>query len=71
MTTPKIFKELKLYLNGHQLNTLKLSYSLKPDVQICLTVSKIVMGYHGRQEDEDRVCELLTNLCKNHFNKKK
>jgi hypothetical protein len=70
MTTEKIWKELRLYLPELSVINLKLAYAISPDVQLCLAVSEIVMSYHGRQESEDAICDLLVNLCKNHYNKK-
>ena len=70
MRTAKILKELEKYLTEFQVGQLRLSNAIGPSVQLCLAVSEIVYRYNGKQEDEDRICYLLTNLCKNHFNKK-
>jgi hypothetical protein len=71
MTTPKIFKELEKYLSRYHIILLKLSTAVPRDIGICSAIQDIVKAYNDTQERENEVCELLANLCKNHFNKRK
>ena len=66
-TREKILKELGHYIGEQRRIELSMYADLPGNVTICLHVAEIIKEYKSTQEDEDRVCELLSDFLKIHF----
>jgi hypothetical protein len=71
MKNKKILKKLAKYLPKSDIETLEIDISWKNDLIICRTISDICHDFQSNVEIEDKVTKLLTELCTNHFSKKK
>lgn len=67
MKRKKILKELGKYLPDVVMIELKLALSIKGDIGLCTTIAQIIVDYNSTQVNEDKVCELLSQLCTKHF----
>ena len=68
MRSATILKRLSNYLTIYDIERLKLNLVLKDTILICYTIVDICKNYNSTQENEDKVCALLSELCRNHFN---
>lgn len=62
-----ILTELGKYLTPVQCIELRLSMVLPGGIAICMTITNIIQTYNSTQRDEDIVSDLLSKLCKLHF----
>lgn len=70
MKSETILKHLLFYLSPHDVERLRMNLVLKGSIVMCLAIADITKHYRCSQEDEKKVSELLSKLCKNHFNSK-
>lgn len=63
----EIITELKTYLSRVQCIELELSLALPGSITICMTITNIIHKYNSSQQNEDIVSDLLSKLCKLHF----
>jgi hypothetical protein len=63
-----IFQRLnQLGVSDQNIMELKLHMAVHRSIIICMTVNDIILNYKSTQENEDEVCELLSELMKFHF----
>ena len=70
MRSETILKELSSYLSKQDIERLRMNMVLKGSIVICLAIADISKHYNPPQEEERIVSDLLSKLCKNHFNNK-
>lgn len=63
----QILNELKKYLTPVQCIELGLSMALPGSITICMTITSIIEEYDCTDKEEDIVSDLLSKLCKLHF----
>lgn len=71
MKSETILKELSKYLTRHDVERLRMNLVLKGSIVMCLAIADISKHYNPPQEEERIVSDLLSKLCKNHFNAKR
>lgn len=70
MKSETILKKLSSYLSRHDVERLRMNLVLKRSIVICLAIADISKHYNPGEEEERIVSDLLSQLCKNHFNSK-
>jgi hypothetical protein len=66
----KALKLLGNFLPSVSVIELEMYRNSPGQVGICITVARIIHEYNSSQDNEDRVCELLSIVLKSHFNRK-
>lgn len=71
MKKENLIDQLRKYLHPVTIAEIEIQTAIPRSIGICSTIHRIVEEYNSSQANEDRVCELLSDICRIHFSKRR